>query len=94
MRSTIGINDIPKTQNEEILYHLLYIGRITSISAIKEYGITRLSARIHNLKDEGWNICSVDKEFTTRHNKKSSYSEYYLNINHDTPLVREPEQST
>lgn len=78
MKTDIEENQTPKTQAEEVLYHLKYIGALSSIQAIKEYGITRLAARVYELKDQGWDVRSEDREFTTRHGKKSSYSEYYL----------------
>lgn len=39
------------TQDERVLRHLKKYGSITSWEAFKEYGITRLSARIFNLKN-------------------------------------------
>jgi len=50
-----------KTQNELILKHLKEYGGITSLEAIQEYGITRLSARIYDLRKEGYSI-SADKK--------------------------------
>ena len=38
------------TQEDRVLRHLKQIGHITSWEAIKEYGITRLSAKIYNLR--------------------------------------------
>ena len=96
MRSTISATDIPKTQAEEVLYHLLYIGRLSSYGAIREYGITRLAARVWELKNEGWDIHSSTASSTNRHGKKLSYSIYYLIKTNDgttTSLVRESEQS-
>ena len=43
------------TQRDDIYEHLHY-SPITSLVAIKEYGVTRLSAIIFLLKEEGWNI--------------------------------------
>jgi hypothetical protein len=85
MRSTIQENDIPQTQAEEVLYHLLFIGRLSTYGAIREYGITRLAARVWELRKEGFEIQSEEVEFTTRHGRKSGYSEYYFKIkNNDT----------
>jgi hypothetical protein len=60
MGKEININIIqnPSTQRESVLWHLYTYGKITSWEAIKEYGITRLSAIIFNLREEGYNIIS------------------------------------
>lgn len=50
--STIGVS-LMYTQNDMIYKHLIEHGSITSMEAIKEYGITRLAARIYNLKQYG-----------------------------------------
>lgn len=78
MKTDIQENEVPSTQIEEVLFHLKYIGSLTSYRAIREYGITRLAARIHNLRAEDWNIRSRDIDFTTRHGRKSHYTEYYI----------------
>jgi hypothetical protein len=41
---------IKQTQADAVLDHLLQFGSITSIEAIDNYKITRLSAVIHNLR--------------------------------------------
>tara|TARA_R100000231_G_scaffold139303_1_gene120041 strand:- start:406 stop:645 length:240 start_codon:yes stop_codon:yes gene_type:complete len=56
----------PKNQKEAIALHLKQFGNITSLEAIKEYGITRLSSIIHTLRSEGWGIIS---EPITRKNR-------------------------
>jgi len=45
-----------QTQQEEILYHLKKHKFITSWEAIQDYRITRLSARIYELREKGYNI--------------------------------------
>lgn len=44
------------TQTDRVLRHLKDKGKITSWEAIREYGITRLSAKIFSLKKEGHKI--------------------------------------
>lgn len=68
----------PTNQKEEILAHLKEFGTIKSMEAIELYGITRLAAKIHQLKDEGHNITREDVKFTNRYNNKSSYGKYKL----------------
>lgn len=45
-----------KSQNQQILTHLQQGQKITSWGAINRYGITRLAARISDLKDLGHDI--------------------------------------
>ena len=59
--------------------HLEQIGHITSLEAINEYGATRLSAIIFNLRHKyGMNIVSEPYEFVDRYGNKSSYAKYVL----------------
>lgn len=78
MKIDINENQKPVNQNEEILYHLKFVGVLTSMSAIKYYGITRLSSRVHELKKDGWDIRSETIRFKTRHGRNAHYNEYYL----------------
>lgn len=45
-------------QNQKILNHLKEHKKITSYEAFEKYRITRLSARIHDLREQGYNITS------------------------------------
>lgn len=44
------------TQIERVIKHLKEYGSITPLEAIREYGITRLGARIWDLRDLGYDI--------------------------------------
>ena len=57
------------TQCERILRHLKDYGEISSLDAMKEYGILRLASRIHDLKVMGYNIKA------TTVSKKNIYGE-------------------
>lgn len=57
--------------------HLLQKGSITSWEAIKEYGATRLSSIIFNLR-KTMDIKTRDVVFTDRYGHKSSFAEYYI----------------
>ena len=46
------------SQNQKILNHLKEHKKITSYEAFEKYRITRLSARIHDLREQGYNITS------------------------------------
>ena len=62
------------TQKETVLEHLRTHGTITSWEAIQKYRITRLSAIIGFLKDDGHKIDSEPKRST----EGKSYSEYSM----------------
>lgn len=56
----INPNEISsQSQNAKILAHLQNGGRITSLSALDNFGCLRLSARIKDLRDRGHDIQSV-----------------------------------
>ena len=50
------------TQSDKILNYMKVNGSITSLEAIQNFGCTRLSGRIYDLKKRGHNITS---EYTT-----------------------------
>lgn len=57
--------------------HLIEKGQITSWEAIKEYGATRLSAIIYNLRHKrGMNIRNERVYFTDRYGTPSHYDIY------------------
>jgi hypothetical protein len=64
------------TQKEMILRHLQDYGNITTWEAIKEYGVTRISAVVFNLKKDG---CNFDEEWvhtTNRYERPVSFKKY------------------
>lgn len=65
-------------KTKAIQWHLIEKRNITSWEAIREYGATRLSAIIFNLRQRGWNIRSEKVNFTDRFGSKSSYAKYIL----------------
>ena len=65
-------------KTERVLLHLIEKGSITSWEAIKEYGATRLSAIIYNLRRRGLNIRTETVEFTDRFGSKATYAKYIL----------------
>ena len=66
------------TQKDRILRHFNDKGSITALEAMKEYGIMRLTSRICELKDEGYNIKSEFVSSTNRYGEKVSFSKYTL----------------
>ena len=64
-------------QKDRILRHLMDYGTITSLEAIKEYGCTRLSEYIRQLRLE-YNIKSVWEKGINRYGEKTHYVIYIL----------------
>jgi|GEM_PF-2271357 len=67
------------SQCARVLNHMLNFGGITSMQAFKAYGITRLSARIHDLEKAGFEISHEvvvqdDGIHYTRYKLKKEYS--------------------
>jgi hypothetical protein len=60
------------TQENQILNHLKKHKFITSWEAIQEYRITRLSARIYELREKGFNI--ITKNITENGKTFAEYS--------------------
>lgn len=67
---------LKKTQMLMIREHLRTKGTITSMEAIKLYGCTRLSAKIFNLKQAGWEIDSIPTTGTNRYGETTVFSTY------------------
>ena len=66
------------TQEQMVEQHLKDYGSITTWEAFTDYGITRLSAKIYNLRKSGLNIKS--NFFTTKNRYGSSvtFAKYVL----------------
>ena len=62
-----------------VLKHLKCKGSITSMEAIKLYSITRLSGRIYELRNAGYDITSVPVESINIFGKKTEFVKYVLN---------------
>ncbi len=66
------------TQKDRILRHLKDFGSITSWDSFKEYGITRLSAIIFNLKKQGFNFKDEWIHTENRYGEKTQFKKYIL----------------
>ena len=73
----------PTNQREAVLWHLDKNKTITSWEAIKEYGVTRLSAVIYDLREDGYDITTNMKTNKNRFGNSVNYSEYKF-INYDS----------
>lgn len=66
-------------KTEKVKLHLQQVGHINSWEAIQEYGATRLSGIIYNLRYKyNMPIFSVRQEFTDRFGDKSYFVNYVL----------------
>lgn len=65
-------------QCERILRHLEDYGSITSLEAMKEYGIMRLASRITDLKRRGYKVTSEVVSGTNRYGETTYFKKYKL----------------
>ena len=70
-----------KTQNEMVLDYIKKAGSITAREAFIELGITRLSARIFDLRKAGEKIVQERKFYTSRNGMAKHYDVFYLEGN-------------
>jgi DNA-binding Lrp family transcriptional regulator len=66
------------TDKEIVLQHLKEHGPITQKVASDKYGITRLGARIYDLKEDGEYIRKRTVKVSKRGGKEASVAEYYI----------------
>lgn len=66
------------TQNNRVLLHMQTHKGISTIEAFELYGVTRLSARIWELRHEGHRIKGESRTGINRYGKKVTYLYYQL----------------
>lgn len=66
------------TQNERVLQHMQIFGSITQEEASERYGITRLGARIYDLKKEGEQIVKSIETGKNRFGEPTHYARYTM----------------
>lgn len=66
------------TQNERVLRHMQDFGGISSMEAFQDYGVTRLSARISDLRRDGHKISAKRCTSRNRYGDKVSFCLYWL----------------
>lgn len=66
------------TQCERIVRYMNEFGCITPLDAIRDLGITRLSSRIFDLKNAGYNIESEIVYGKNRYGEKTHFSKYRI----------------
>lgn len=75
------MNDVPEsaqTQREKLLAHLKECLSITAHKALYGYGISRCAARVHDLKQLGYQIEKRMIEVPTRDGRRARVAEYFL----------------
>lgn len=66
------------TQNKRVLDYMIKYEGITSLEAFEKLGITRLSARIYDLKNEGHEITRTRVVTRNRYGEKVNVTFYRL----------------
>ena len=75
MNTTTGMRS---TQRFRIMRHLKENGSITSLEALREYGIMRLASRIRELKQRGEPIVKTMRAAKNKYGETVHYAEYSL----------------
>lgn len=68
------------TQKEQVLQYMVKYGSISTIQAF-HIGITRLSARIWDLRNDGVQVLSRRVKYKAQNGKWKHYDEFYLGRN-------------
>lgn len=63
-------------QREKIVLYIQKFGSISSMKAFRDLGITRLSARIHELMEEGYKFEETFETSKNRFGESVSYKRY------------------
>lgn len=66
------------SQKDLVLRHLQDFGSITSMDAFNDYGITRLSAVVYDLREAGYKIKTNDETRKNRYGVATTYARYTL----------------
>lgn len=67
-----------KSQTEDVLRYMKEEGAISSMDAFREFGATRLSAIIFELRRRGYNIETEIWECKNRYGRKTEFAKYIL----------------
>lgn len=66
------------TQANRVLEYLKSGKTITTLNAFKELGITRLAARVYELKSDGYEVKKNTITVVNRFNENCAIAEYYM----------------
>lgn len=66
------------TQKQIVLEHLQRFGSLTTMEAFEQLGLTRVGARVCDLRKEGWHIVTIPEESVNKYGKNVRYARYIL----------------
>lgn len=72
------VNEHTSTQCDMILRYMQDFGSISQVEAASEFGCYRLSGRIYDLKQRGYNIGKTMETKKNRYGKHISFARYSL----------------
>lgn len=72
------MSEVKLSQRDDIIRHLMTEGSITAWEAIKEYGSTRLSAIVYELRKKGWHIESEMVTSKNRYGNTVQFARYHF----------------
>ncbi len=67
-----------RTQADRVLDYIKEFGSITTLEAFRDLGVTRLSARIFELRNRGEEIESKNITSKNRFGENCTYAKYFL----------------
>lgn len=67
------------TQAQRVLDYMVRFGSITTRDAFNDLGVTRLSARVFELRNDGYNITGKRVKVKNRFGENSIVMEYRIN---------------
>lgn len=65
-------------QEQKIINYVERFGSITTLDAFRDLAITRLSARIFNIKKLGYKVLSVREKSKNRFGEEVNYNRYFI----------------
>lgn len=65
-------------QKQRVLDYINEFGSISTLEAFRDLGVTRLSARIFELKDDGYEFDTKPERGRNRFGEKTNYVRYLL----------------
>ena len=66
------------SQNDRVMKYIIDFGSISSMEAFKDLGVTRLSARIYDLKQRGYKFRKTLEKGINRYGEKCHFERYAL----------------
>ena len=67
-------------QRNAVFNHLVKHGDLTSKQAFELYGCTRLAALIHDFRQMGYDIITIDEYGNNRYGENTRYARYIMSV--------------